>query len=167
MSITAPQIFPDFPSAARLWIYPFPHTLTAEEQCTVKQTLGEFLNNWKSHGTPIKGGYKLLYDQFLVIVAEDPSAVSGCAIDESVRLLKQLKCESGLDALDLNKVYYRDANAIHATSRSEFRELADAGRIGSSTIIFDNTVTSLGEMRSGRWETVAAATWHAKLLGLS
>jgi len=30
------------------------------------------------------------------------------------------------------------------------------------TIVFDNTVTSVGDVRSGRWERPAAGAWHGR-----
>jgi hypothetical protein len=46
--------------------------------------------------------------------------------------------------------------------RGRFRELAAAGAVSPDTVVFDNTVQSLGALRGGRWETPARASWHGR-----
>jgi hypothetical protein len=57
-------------------------------------------------------------------------------------------------------VVYRDGERILRVPRARFRELADAAAVSPETVVFDNTVQSLGAVRDGRWEAIARNTWH-------
>ena len=35
-------------------------------------------------------------------------------------------------------------------------------RVGPDTTVFNNTLTSLGDVRAGRWEVPASDSWHAR-----
>ena len=53
---------------------------------------GEFLNQWATHGTPLKTGFALPYDHFIVIgLDEAVQGASGCSIDASVHLIQALE----------------------------------------------------------------------------
>ena len=62
------------------------------------------------------------------------------------------------------RVFYRDADGAVATiSRSNFQLMVDARTVSSGTIVFDTMLTTVGDLRAGRFETTFAACWHAKL----
>ena len=44
----------------------------------------------------------------------------------------------------------------------EFAQLAATGSVTLETTVFDNTLTSVGDVRAGRWETRLAQAWHAR-----
>ena len=42
------------------------------------------------------------------------------------------------------------------------RPLVEAERARQDTVVFDNTVTTVGAVRDGRWELPAANSWHGR-----
>jgi hypothetical protein len=68
----------------------------------------------------------------------------------------------GVDLVDHGPVAYRDGGEIRHVPRHRFAALAGSGRVTLDTIVFDNTVTSVGDVRSGRWERPAAGAWHGR-----
>jgi len=64
-------------------------------------------------------------------------------------------------------VLYRDAEGtVRSTERAEFRRMAQEGQVGEDTVVFDNTVATVGDLRAGRWERPFRDAWHAKAFPL-
>ena len=59
-------------------------------------------------------------------------------------------------------VLYRDGAGITRVSRERFADLVESGSISQETVVFDNTVTTAGAVRDGRWELPAANSWHGR-----
>ena len=57
---------------------------------------------------------------------------------------------------------FRKGQQIERVPRERFAELAAAGEVGLDTVVFDNTIQHVGDLRSGRWEVRAADAWHAR-----
>lgn len=146
---------------SRLWIYAFPKRLNSGELAVVRRALNEFVDDWKSHQVDVRGAYEVVYDQFVLLAGESENGISGCSIDSSVSVFKWLREHAGLDALDRSQVFYRAGDEIRSRSRPEFQRLVDSGEITAATIVFNNALTKIGELHSGRWELPFAESWHA------
>ncbi len=46
--------------------------------------------------------------------------------------------------------------------RPEFRALAREGAVHEDTPVIDSTVSTVGELRAGRWETPMGRSWHGR-----
>ena len=87
---------------------------------------------------------------------------SGCSIDALFRQTTALEQEIGIELVNHAPVVFRQGSAIERMPRDQFAELAAAGKVGFETTIFDNTLTCVGDIRAGRWETRLANSWHAR-----
>lgn len=155
--------FEQLPSDARVWIFSADRALTQDEQARLLQEVDTFLAQWGAHDMPLTAGRDFRYDRFL-FVAVDQSRVgpSGCSVDALVRQMKVLQQEIGVELINNAPVLFRRGGQITRLERDEFAALAAQGEVGSETTVFDNTLTSLGDVRDGRWETSAAQSWHGK-----
>jgi hypothetical protein len=62
------------------------------------------------------------------------------------------------------RVHFRDATgAVRTVSRDEFTELGERGAVTPSTVVFDPTVSTLGDW-SDHFETEASRSWHGALI---
>ena len=128
----------------------------------------EFLSTWKAHGVPLTSARDLRYDRFLLVGVDEASAgASGCSIDAMVHHLESLERALGVALLDHGPVLFRQDDAIERLPRPAFAELARRGDVSPDTIVFDNTVSRVGDVREGRWERPARESWHARAFGLS
>jgi len=100
-------------------------------------------------------------------VDEASAGASGCSIDAMVHHLESLERAMGVALLDNGPVIFRQDDAIERLPRPAFAELARRGDVSPDTIVFDNTVTRVGDVREGRWERPARESWHARAFGLS
>ena len=62
---------------------------------------------------------------------------------------------------------FRREDRIERLARPEFAALARAGAVSPDTIVFNNTLTRVAELREGLWETPARGSWHARAFGLA
>jgi hypothetical protein len=155
--------FDDLPGHARLWVFAAERELSADERTRFLGTVDAFLDGWQAHRHPLTSARDFRYDRFLLIaVDEEASGVSGCSVDALVREIKGLETALGVRLVDHGPVLFRDHDRIVRVPREEFAELARTGRVTPSTAVFDNTVTRVDDVRSGRWEGPAAAAWHGR-----
>lgn len=159
--------FKDLPDQSRVWIHGFEHELDEREQEIIKQKLGYFLPEWVSHGVPVKAAFTILFARFVVTAAHCRGNVSGCSIDSLARNFKTLKTTYGLDGLKGGLVYYRDQlGEIQAVDQGQFQDVVDSGLISSNTKVFNTQISTLGQVRSGEFETTFERSWHARTFRL-
>jgi hypothetical protein len=153
--------FKNFPGNSKVWLYGFKQKLNREQVDLVRAELQKFVNNWVWHGAPVVGNFELLEDRFILLAATD--SISGCSIDSSVSVFKNLKHNYNLDALDHDLIFYRDKDEIKAVSRMNFQKLADEGTITPSTPVFNLLIETLDEYHSGKFETSFSKSWHSRV----
>ena len=155
--------FDKLPEDARVWIFSAGRPLTSAEQSRLLGEVDTFLNQWGAHDMPLTAGRDIRYDRFL-FVAVDQRAVgpSGCSIDALVRQMKALQGEIGVELVNHAPVLFRQGDLISRVSRDQFAELVARGDIDAGTTVFDTTLTRLGDVRQGRWETRAGDSWHGR-----
>jgi hypothetical protein len=158
--------FDALPANARLWIFAAERALSAQEREYLLSTVDGFLDEWQAHQRPLVSARDLRHDRFLFVgVDESAAGASGCSIDSLVRDIKRLEAELGLALIDRAPVLYREGGEggeIVRVPREEFAELARTGRVTPETIVFDNTLTQLGDLQAGRWEVPAEQAWHGR-----
>lgn len=152
--------FPSLPADARVWVFAASRPLSAEEAASLLEHTDRFVGTWLAHGSPVVGARDWRHGRFLVVGADErATGVSGCSIDSLFHALREVEREIGAGFLDRSGVWFRGADGeVRSASRVEFRALADAGEVTEDTIVFDNTVSTVGELRD-RWEVPARDTW--------
>lgn len=86
------------PDDSKVWIYQANRQLTLEEIGEMEQLIEGFVEKWEAHKQSVKGFGGIFYKRFIVLMADESVAeVSGCSIDGSVRLIKEIE-----QAFDLN-----------------------------------------------------------------
>ncbi len=152
------------PDDARVWIFAAAHPLSEAESASLLRGVDHFIGAWAAHGAPVRGARDWRHGRFLLVGADErATGVSGCSIDSLFHALASAESATGVSLRDSSLVFYRDAaGEIRSVPRSEFRRLAAAGEVTADTPVFDNTVTTAGDVRTGRWETLLRDSWHAR-----
>ena len=155
--------FSQLPEDARVWIFAAERPLAADERDRLLAQVDGFIGQWAAHDTPLTAGRELRYDRFLFVAVDQRLAgPSGCSIDALVRQMKQLEQELEVELVNHAPVVFRAGDEIRRVRRDQFAALATAGDVGPETTVFDNSLTRLGDVRAGRWETPAANAWHGR-----
>jgi hypothetical protein len=160
--------FDQLPSDARLWIFAADRALTADESARLLAGVDEFLDDWRAHGHPLTVARDWKYGRFLLVGVDERSAgASGCSIDAMTHTLSRLERALHVELLDHGPVLFRqESGDIARLPRPAFAELARGGGVTPDTVVFNNTLTRVSELREGRWETPARASWHGRAFGL-
>jgi hypothetical protein len=158
--------FESLPDSSRIWIFSSDRPVTGS---AADQLLGEvdrFLDEWRAHGDPLRCGRRWVDNRFLVIGVDQSTAnASGCSIDGLFRRLQALERDIGARLVGGGRVYYRDhGGAAQSVDRADLDKLVANGEIGPDTVVFDTSITDLGEWRA-RFERPARKTWVGELLG--
>ncbi|HET7275196.1 MAG TPA: hypothetical protein VFI91_08430 [Longimicrobiaceae bacterium] len=153
-----------FPDDARLWVFASPAALSESQSTALLARVDSFLDQWHAHGAAVVGARDWRNEHFLLVASDErATGVSGCSIDSLYLTLKQAESELGVTLLDSSPVWYRDAaGEIANVPRTEFRRLAKEGAVDEDTIVFDNTVNTVGALLAGGWERPMRDSWHGK-----
>ncbi|MBI4230034.1 MAG: hypothetical protein HY608_04280 [Planctomycetes bacterium] len=162
------RLLPDLPDAARLWCFHAPRALREEEVQALRQGVDMFLERWTSHGQPVRAAFEVLHGQFLLVGADEEVApVSGCAQDALVHAVEGIQQHMGVTLVDSPPVCYRERGEIRCVDREAFAALAGERKVTGQTVVFDQTLQSVGDARAGRWETPASRAWHVRAFALA
>ena len=159
------DILSNLPDHSRVWIYTSDREFTKEEQSKIQETGNAFTQAWKVHGTAMEAGFAIMYNRFLILsVNEKVAGASGCSIDSSVGFMKNIETEFKVSVLDkLLLAYHSENNKIEVLPMFEFQKEMDNGGIHSQTMVFNNLVETLGDLRNS-WEVTLENSWHKQLL---
>lgn len=150
--------------AARVWIYQASRGFSDNEIHEISLKIEAFINNWKRHGDGLKASYKIKYNQFIAIaVDENYNEVSGCSIDASVNLMKQLEKEFSVDLTNKLNISFKDNSNVNVVSMADFQKYAELEKITANTVVFNNMVATKADFEKN-WEITADKSWHKRFL---
>ena len=152
--------FDHLPPRARVWIYQASRPLTEVELVPLLPRLAAFAEEWTSHGRQLAASAQFLHQRFLVIgLDEEVAGASGCSIDASVRFVRELEQQLGIDLLEKSRMAFLTEGQLRLLNRRELRE-AIAAEITADTLYFNNTLSTKGEL-ADNWPAPAGQTWLA------
>jgi hypothetical protein len=165
---TPNELLRNLPNSARLWVFGLGRPLSDHEEAALLGRVDTFIQAWAAHGHPLAASREWVYGRFLLVgVDERVAAPSGCSIDALIHMLRDLEGELGTEIVGGASVWFRGngpQDDIRRVSRPEFRSGASGGRISGDTVVFDLSITRVGELREGKWEVHARDSWHRRYL---
>ncbi len=149
---------------ARLWVYQSSRKFNSNESKIISQTLLSFTEGWVVHGHPMHASFDLKFDQFIILAAdEEVSAASGCSIDDSVRTVKKLGAELGIDFFDRTLVAFKSDEDIFTISSLDLKSQLKEKKWNKDTLVFNNLVGTKRELNQS-WMVPAGSTWLKRYL---
>ncbi len=150
------------PATSKLWVYQSNKELTVQDQTQARELLDYFMQEWNSHGTKLIGTYNIFYNRFIVISVDESIAyASGCSIDKSVQLIKQIEGKLGIQLLNRSEVAFKISGEIVIFPLTKIKEQVALGNITPKTITFNNSITTVKEFTEN-WEIEAGNSWLAR-----
>ena len=151
--------YSEISKSSRVWVYQSNRSLSDKEVVFIHQKLLTFCNDWKAHHVHLKSSYNVLHNRFIILlVDEQKQNASGCSIDSSVKVIKEIETEFGIDLFNRTHIAFEQKREIVTLSIPEFKKVVQA-----DTVVFNNLVTTKADLEEN-WETVASNSWHAKFL---
>jgi hypothetical protein len=101
--------FKQLPDYSRVWVYQAERRLNEQELVIVRQRLSRFCEGWNTHGNGMPTSFEVFDNQILVLAVDESGlGASGCSIDSSVKVLKELESLLGFNLTDQGKVSVRN-----------------------------------------------------------
>lgn len=151
---------------ARVWIYQSNNTLNPSQLVEIEAILSDFVNSWTAHNQELKASFEIKYDRFIVLMIDESQAgASGCSIDKSVHLMKDLEQKFQINLLDRFNIAYKDGDVVKSVDRNGFEELIKKGLVNSDTQVFNNMVSTYQDYQN-KWETTIADSWHSTVFSV-
>ena len=163
MSFNISEYLPeDFAPNSRVWIYQSNRIFFMQEALDMEPMLAEFVTNWKSHGTPVKGYANLFFGRFIILMAdENATGVSGCSTDSSVRLIKAIEEKFAVDMFERTTLTFYIKDKVEQLPLSQINYAIENGFIKPDTLYFDNTVLTKITLENN-WINAVKNTWLAE-----
>lgn len=152
-----------FSPQSKVWVYQSNRAFTETEANAIQQKLNDFTAQWKAHGHQLAAKATVLYNFFIVITVDEASAgATGCSIDASVRVIKEIEQEYGVDLFNRFNMAYKIDDKIIVTNKEDFETLVSIKKVTPETIVFNNMVQTLEEFQT-KWEIPFEQSWHSKV----
>ena len=154
----------EMPAHARLWIYKSPRALGQAEQRLIQERGAEFTQGWSAHGAYLDAAVEVLMDRFVVIAVDEQQALaSGCSIDKSVGFIKGLEHDLRLMLTDRMIAIYETPQGVASCRLQDLPQLVKEGQVTGDTVVFDDLVSTVGELRE-RFRVPLRASWMERFL---
>jgi len=163
MNLNIEEYIPaDFHASSKVWIYQSSRLFTISEALHIEPLLTAFAEKWKSHGTPVKGYAGLLLGQFIVVMADETATgVSGCSTDSSVRLIKTIEQETGVNMFDRQMLAFYIKDKVQLLPMSQLNYAFQNNFITPDSLYFNNLVTTKEQLLN-EWLIPVKNSWLAK-----
>lgn len=160
------QLPQDFHPGSRVWIYQSSRLFSPAESTEIEILLKDFVQNWKTHGTPVKGFGTLHAGMFILLMAdESEEGVSGCSTDQSVRLIKEIENRYHINLFDRQSLAFIIDGQLNQLPLSQLDDAIESKKIHSDTLYFNNTVLSKKELEEN-WIIPLKNSWLKNKLAL-
>lgn len=145
--------YDDMPLESKLWIYQSDRDFRDAEVQGIRQRMREFMEDWSAHGNMLKAFGDVYFNRFLVVMVDEKVAVaSGCSIDKSVHLIKEISSAFEVNLFDRLSIAYMQGLDVFVVSKAEFQQKVDSGEINENTLVFNNLVNTKSTFES-QWKT--------------
>ncbi|MBC7422204.1 MAG: hypothetical protein H7334_01995 [Ferruginibacter sp.] len=156
------QVPVDFSGSSRVWIYQSSRLFFLSEALQIEEILEQFVINWKSHGTPVKGYANLFFGQFIVLMADESTAgVSGCSTDSSVHVIKEVEKLYKVNMFDRQTLAFIVKDKVQLLPLSQLNYAVENNFVDVETIYFNNIVETKNELLKS-WLIPVKDSWLAK-----
>ncbi|QNR85424.1 ABC transporter ATPase [Pedobacter riviphilus] len=150
-----------FSPQSRVWIYQSDRKFTSIEETEILNKLAAFTNQWKAHGNELLAKAEIRYGFFIILTVDESQAgVTGCSIDSSVRLIKEIEQEYHVDLFNRFNIAYKVNGEVVVNNKEDFETLVNIKQVTPETIVFNNMVQNLAELES-KWEVPFQNSWHS------
>jgi len=150
-----------FSPQSRVWIYQSDRKFTSDEEVEILSKLEVFTSQWKAHGNELMAKAEIRYGYFIILTVDESRAnVTGCSIDSSVRIIKNIEQAYQVDLFNRFNIAYKIDGEVHVQGKEDFETLVEIKNVTPETIVFNNMVQTLVELET-KWEVPFKDSWHS------
>lgn len=154
----------DFAPDSRVWIYQSNRQFTMSEALDIEDKIQEFCVNWQAHGASVKAYANLFFGRFLVLMADErDTTVSGCSTDSSVRFVKALGQEFGVDFFNRQHLAFVVKDKIEVLPMHQLTYALENSFLDGETLYFNNLANTKQQLEQD-WIIPVKNSWLAARL---
>jgi hypothetical protein len=144
----------------RVWVYQAERFFTDAEVVEIQNRANAFVKQWTAHELPLSAKAMVLFNLFLVItVDEQVHQASGCSIDKSVALIKQLNNDYQVDLLQRNNIALLQDDKIQIMLLTQIMKDGVEG-----DALFFNNMIQTGNQLKTQWIVKAKDAWLSRYM---
>ncbi len=149
----------DFPDDSRVWIFQSNRPFRAREVIEINEQLKNFYLQWQSHGAEVKGWSEVLFNHFIVVMADEKSAgVSGCSTDGMTRVMKSIEKQYLVELFDRLTLTFLVQEKVQMLPISQVPYGLEKGYIETDTPLFNNLAPTKQDLLSN-WLVPLDKSW--------
>lgn len=154
----------NFSEQSRVWIYQASRRFGIGEALEIENILNNFIEEWRSHGAPVKGYANLFFGQFLIFIADESKVtVGGCSTDSSVRVVKQVEEKFKVSMFDRQLLAFLVKDKVETIPLAQINYALENGILTPETIYFNNLCNTLSDLKTN-WLQPIEKSWLSKKL---
>ena len=154
--------FDEMPKDARIWVYQADRPFDEQEKTWIISKLVAFCNQWNTHGAEMPSSFDLKFDQFIILsVDESQLGASGCSIDSSVRIMREIEVKLNINLLDSGKVAYLKGENVRVAFLPDIKKHVVEGSLQSNSKMFNPSVSKIADLND-QWLIEANKSWLKK-----
>lgn len=147
------------PENARLWVYQADRPFTFQEEEAIRELTQHFVGQWAAHGQPLRAASSIEHHQFIILaVDESMHTASGCSIDASVGLIREIQDRFQVNLLDRTKIAFLIDGKVTLVPMTQLKDAINTGQIDAQTKVFNNAIDKASEWKA-HWLQPAGETW--------
>jgi hypothetical protein len=132
------------------------------EALEIEDKINAFCSNWQAHGAGVKAWGNLLFGQFLILMADETYvAVSGCSTDSSVRFVKNMGEQYGVDFFNRGTLAFVVKDKVQVIPLNQLQYAVENGFISEDSLYFNNTVLTKDDLEN-KWIIPVKDSWLAQ-----
>jgi hypothetical protein len=159
--------FDNLSNDSRLWIYQASNDLNKAQIIAIEAIMRQFTENWEAHQHPLQASYQILFDRFIILAVNGTyHEPSGCSIDKSVAVIKQIEQEVGVQLFDRLNIAYLEGDKVKSINMKELKEKIAENEFSPETFIFNNAIQTKGEMERN-WKIQACQSWLSRYFSIA
>lgn len=156
--------FAELSPLSRVWVYQADRNLTEQEVSEIQLLAAAFVSNWTAHGSMLNASADVFFNRFVVLAADENQVLaSGCSIDKSVGFIKDVESHFQLNLLDRMNIAYLEGDKLATFRYQDLDSMLESGAIQPDTIVFNNLVKSLGDLKT-QWRIRLEDSWMGRSL---
>ena len=156
--------FNKIPKWCKLWVFPSSRKFYPQEIEELNKSIEVFLNNWTNNGQSINCSYKLVYNRFIIVTADNSEITLTLeAHDKLTAFILELETKYEIVLLDKINVCYKQGEFVQYKDLKEFKKMIKNKGVSPKTIVFNNLITSVEEYEKD-WEINIMDSWLGRML---
>ena len=138
--------------------------ITKKEKVFISKSLESFCEKWTSHNNSVKSSYIINFDSFIILFADQNiNKVSGCAIDEQSRIIRQIGNNLKIKILPYINTGVFINNKLVFLSKEEIISKLNSNEINGDSDIINITIKSKKDYEE-KWILKIKESWLKNFL---